>query len=329
VCGTDRLKKISESLKLPYWWIEAVVIEYFPCRRFGEKGRLWTFDFNLLSDEMIETIPAKQVVIPNFYLVQNVRPQDFTVRAAYALTGYPTAPLDEADFVPEGIANNSAFAFVMQKVSAWDPKLFFSEVAVVRDESLFYQWKIAERTPHKEHGSWFKSELFDLEKLYEIYHKLTEYRTPGILDKPSRQTIANIKNYYETLEQIRDELRGKILEYHYSKKKDYDKSKHDVPEPPRLSLLDTVKLDKGKGGYQVKTQIDALFYRSAIQNLEKAFIARKEEKDPQKKHEALIDELEYSAMCIIASVTCLETYISFGFVETMTITSRFVIRCIL
>jgi hypothetical protein len=72
-----------------------------------------------------------------------------------------------------------------------------------------------------------------------------------------------------------------------------------------------VKLDNKKDGYQVKTHTDAIFYRSAIRSLEKASTARKQEKDPQKEHDALIDEVEYSAMCIIASVTCLESYINF------------------
>ncbi len=47
------------------------------------------FDFNLFTDDIIETITAKEVVIPNFYLVQNIRPQDFTVRASHALTDIP------------------------------------------------------------------------------------------------------------------------------------------------------------------------------------------------------------------------------------------------
>jgi hypothetical protein len=72
-----------------------------------------------------------------------------------------------------------------------------------------------------------------------------------------------------------------------------------------------LKVDREKGRYLIKTQIHALFYRSALRTLEKATSARQEGKDAQDEHSALLDEIEYSAICIISSVACLESYINF------------------
>jgi hypothetical protein len=311
VYGCDRLKRISESLKLPDWWVEFIVIEHFPCRRFGEKGKLWTFDFNLLTENMIRNIPNNQVIIPNFFLIQNVRPRDFSVRIVYGATGNAVAPLDQIDLIPEGMANSSCFPFGIQSIELLDPKLGFSERAIALDENIFYQWKIADFTQSSEQKGRFKWDPMNLDKLSPINEKLVKNQKPEILDNATQETIENIAKYYEKLEEIRNGMRTKILGYHNIKKKDYDISKYDVPFPPLLSVFDTLKLNKEKDSYLIKTQIHALFYRSSLRNLEKSLAAREEGKYAQKEHDALLDELEYSAMCIISSVACLESYINF------------------
>jgi hypothetical protein len=311
VYGLDKLKRISEALNLPCWWVESVVIEYFPCRRFGENGRLWTFGFDLLTDEMIKSITSKQVIIPDFFLIHNIRPNDFRERILHGATGNPLAPLDLSDLIPEGMVNRSFFVYGAQSIEQVDLKLEFNEYAIVLDRNIFYQWKIADLTSSGEQNGRYKFDPMNLSKLVPIIDKIREYQNSGVLNSPTLEIIENIARDYEKLEETRNEIRTKILEYHNSKKIGYDISKYEVRPPPRLSIFDSLKVDREKDRYLIKTQIHALFYRSALRSLEKAATAREEGKDAQEEHNALLDEIEYSAICIISSVACLESYINF------------------
>jgi hypothetical protein len=311
VYGYDKLKSIAQSLNLPDWWVESVVIEYFPCRRFGENGRLWTFDFNLLTDNMIKSIPSKQVIIPDFFLIHNVRPNDFRERMLHGSTGDPVARMNLSDLIPEGMVNSSFFPFNIPSIELLDRKLDFSEWAIILDESIFYQWKIADFTPRSEQNGGYTFDHMNLSQLHQIKERLMDYQKHGLLDNPKQETIENIAKDYEKLEEIRNEIRIMTLQYHSIKKKGYDRNKHFVLPPPRLSIFDSLKVDKENDRYLIKTQIHSLFYRSALRNLQRAATAREEGKDTQKEHSALLDEIEYSAICIISSVACLESYINF------------------
>lgn len=65
------INKLARKYNLPSCWVQSVIVEYFPCRRFLESEALWTFDFKLIKDKLIETLPNKHVVIPEYYIVQN------------------------------------------------------------------------------------------------------------------------------------------------------------------------------------------------------------------------------------------------------------------
>jgi len=311
VYGIERVTKIAESLSLPYWWVESVIVEYFDCRRYAENGELWTFDFNKFDEKLIDTILDKKVIIPHYYLVQNVRPEDLAKRTLIAMIGLPYVPLDEADLIPEGLVNKTCFPSpVRNDISVYDQKLDFNQTAIVYDNGIFYQCKIAEfyEIPSKHYG-WWKSDLFDLGELFDINRKLQDYRNSGVLKKPTPQVIDEIQKDYEKLEEIREKLRWKILEYHDKKKLDYDPTDVDVPKPPMLSYFEAVKLTKD--GYMVKTHMEPLFLRSAIRNLQRARTARQKRDTNPDDYEALLDEIEYSAMCIISATNCLETYINY------------------
>ena len=48
------INKIAGKYKLPSWWVQSVVVEYFPCRRLLENESLWIFDFRLVNDKLIK-----------------------------------------------------------------------------------------------------------------------------------------------------------------------------------------------------------------------------------------------------------------------------------
>lgn len=82
----SRIIEISKRFKLPEWWIESVIIECLPCRRYGESGNLHKFDFDILTDEDIQKIPKHRVIVSGVTLMQNIRPDDLRTRALLAFT---------------------------------------------------------------------------------------------------------------------------------------------------------------------------------------------------------------------------------------------------
>lgn len=309
--GREKITEISKQLKFPSWWVESVIVEYFQCRRYAENGKLWTFDFNKLSDEDIKKIPEKKVIISEIVLMQNVRPQDLAQRTMLGAIGLPFTPLDEADLIPEGFANHTCFPSpIRNDISMSDYKLHFHAQAIVLDNSVFHQWSIAKSFHIKSEGRlWYKSELFDLSKLDSINRTLQKYQNSNEMKNPTPEFIKKIENEYDVLEIERKMIRAKILEYHFKNKPKITIKDVDIPTPPMLSCFETVKLTEN--GYQVKTHMEPLFLRSAIRNLHRAEEARETRDANPTNYAALLDEIEYSAMCIINSANCLEAYINF------------------
>jgi hypothetical protein len=99
-----RVDRIARKLNLPSWWVQSVIIEYFPCRKFLRNESLWNFDFGIVDEKLIKTLPHKHVVIPEYYSVQNISPNDFSQRHMLtAFGGSPVAEMEEKDIYPEGI----------------------------------------------------------------------------------------------------------------------------------------------------------------------------------------------------------------------------------
>jgi hypothetical protein len=69
----QQINRLAKKFNLPPWWVQSVIIEYFPCRKFLENESLWSFDFSLVDDKLIRTLPQKHVVIPEYLFVQNIK----------------------------------------------------------------------------------------------------------------------------------------------------------------------------------------------------------------------------------------------------------------
>jgi hypothetical protein len=150
-------------------------------------------------------------------MVQNIRREDFRQRLLLtAYGGSPVADMDEKDLFPEGILNSTCFHVLGNSIEIWDPKLNFNTVAIVLDNQSFYQWKIAELYNINKRSSWFKSALFDLAPVFDIYQKIIEYNKSDILENPTEAQRKKVQLHYEELEEARKPLRRKIWEYHWS-----------------------------------------------------------------------------------------------------------------
>lgn len=310
VHGYKKIQEIAEKFSLPEWWIESVIVEFFPCRRFAEDDKLWVFDFDMLSDEHINQITDKKVVVPNYYLVQNIRPKDLAAKTTISLIGLPFITIEDADFTPEGLVNSTGFPFFSNPIEVWDHKLGFNYKAIVLDNGIFYQWTVSEKKDLPgQPRHWYKSDLFSLDELFTINEELQEYRNSPDIKQPDSEFISKIEDAYNRLDIIREPLRTKILEYHNARKTEFDPTTVNVPNLPMLSYFDAIRLTED--GYQVKTHMEPLFLRSAIRNLKRAEEAQKKREENPDDYYALLDEIEYSAMSIISATNCLESYINF------------------
>ena len=244
-------------------------------------------------------------------MVQNVRPEDLAHRTMLLNMGLPCVSLDEANLIPVGLLNNTCFPSPLRNsLCVWDPKLEFNQYAVVLDHDRFYQWRIAESySIENENRLWFQSKLFKLDKLYSINIALQEYRNSNQIKNPTPELIQAIENKYDELEVERNVIRNKILQYHIQNKPEGRLKNIKPTAVPRLSCFDSVR--PSNSGYQVKTHTEPLLLRSAVRNANKAEEAETKNNGSETDHFALLDEIEYSAMCIISSVNCLETYINF------------------
>lgn len=308
IYGEERIRKISKKLDLPLWWIKSLAIEYLPCRRFAEGGNLWIFDFEIFDESLIDQIKLKRVVIPQYTLFQNIDPTDLAYRAPKLIAGESMLPLDNIDLIPEGIVNKTVFPFGGKTIDSWDPKLGFNQYAVVFDNGYFYQWKIAELYIINERSTWWKSEKFNLIPLWKVYEQLINCLNED-LENSNPELIANIMKLYDKLEKAREPLRLKIWNYHKQNRIRYNIAKGNVSEPPLASFFDSIRVTNS--GYEIESHLEPLFYRAAIRNYSMAEEARKQQNDPETKYEAIIDEIEYSAMCIISDTSCLESYINY------------------
>ena len=138
VYGEKRVLEIAKTFSLDPWWVKSVIVEHFGCRRYAENGELWTFDFEITTQDEINQIPDKKVAIPDFYLAQNIRPYDLACRMALAYVGLPFVPMEDSGMFPEGLANRTCFPTLGNSIDIWDHKLSFGYKAVVRDGGAYY-----------------------------------------------------------------------------------------------------------------------------------------------------------------------------------------------
>ncbi len=69
-----------------------------------------------------DTICDKKVVIPEYYVVQNIRRQDFVERLHQtAFGGSPVAEMEEKDIYPEGILNDTCFPVLGNPIDVCPP----------------------------------------------------------------------------------------------------------------------------------------------------------------------------------------------------------------
>jgi hypothetical protein len=72
VSGSEHVKELAETLKLPDWLVEAVLIEYLPSRRFLEAGASILFDFERVTQQDVESVASPYILLSGVTLSHNV-----------------------------------------------------------------------------------------------------------------------------------------------------------------------------------------------------------------------------------------------------------------
>lgn len=216
------IERFAKEVSLPSWWLEHLIIEYLPCRRYFESTEIWSFDFSEIKSSQIESILANKITIPaSTTIFHNISHKTFSENVLKRMVGLPTEPINK-DIIVEGKAGSDYFPVVFNSHEVWDPKLTFNNYCIVLDEDNFYQWKVAEF--HAIEGAtrgWFKSDIVNLSLLKEINERIQVLRDKRIQDKNvDIEYLREQAEYaYLDLERCRVSIREKLLSYHESKKR--------------------------------------------------------------------------------------------------------------
>lgn len=305
---------------LPDWWVRHVALERLDCRSFFTSENWIEYDLKL-DDSDLQIIEDADVLIAGPYSVYDeVDPISVTQRMTRGLGGSYFEPLNE-DMLNEGKLSSDSFAQPGNPIETADPITSLSPMVYVRHGDDIYQWEVAElrkgvlagqkgRFPHRERSFQVSDEFPELfyraqRKHQEIHHVRNQVNSEEISKSKGRKRMQDL---YDELQSIYQEYYDDIYEYSQERLSGYE----DQPKPrkpPTLTGIDrAVRVDE-EGNVHGKTSVEALTYRTAVQEALKARRAHKElEADRQVTH--IEQELEHSATAIILSVQSLEAYIN-------------------
>lgn len=217
----ENIIDVSSKLKLPYWWVESVAIEYLNCREFAARGEIWTFNFELISkQDLIKAVQTEKIVVSSPIMQYPPLGENLL----NSLKNYFLGQDYDGDVsVIEGPVSRNGFPDDVEFLDFWDPLLSFCEYFQVYDDEKFWQWKIAESITIKgePYSKWISSEI-DLTPINEMDVKLRNLRDNII--KPGEQGHAEFKldveGYYTEFKSIRRGIFSNLWKIHL-KNRDY------------------------------------------------------------------------------------------------------------
>jgi len=339
VTNLERGKEIAGILHLPEWLVEALIVEYLPCRRFLEADTSILLDFGHITVQDVKAIASPYITLSNISLIHNVKSQTMRERMAHGIAGLPLSTLAEHPHVtiPEGKVSPSYIPFIYNSLDVVDWKLDLNNFALVynKEAGELFQWNL------------ITLPMDTTESLADFDPSLVGYN-PAIFTREQhealrsiRQAIFNtfsqqpnssdgislshmrdsLKRSYEDLETLRASMRSAVLTYHEQHKGRREaKQGYTEEAPPLLTVFDQIALVKGdksssKGlTFKVRTFIEPLFFRSAYRAFLRAANARAKVNAGEINSTFIAEEIEAAAESITFSIMCLEAYIN-GFVE--------------
>ncbi len=322
VTNRARTGDLSRELNLPHWLVEALIVEYLPCRRFFEDGAKVLFDFGQIKADEIRQLPRPAVVLSNVHLIHNIAKSVVSRRLMGGLVGLPMSTMgDQRLVLPEGRVNPHHVPWLQNDLCPLDWKHGLNDLAVVADGDGIYQWRVAkfvdQPAPDAKHG-WFESTVFSPEQLAEllrvhdeiIYGALSGgYPPEGAAREESQARLAAL---YDRLEAVRASMRAVVVAFQAAHKGTPEATYGYTEEIPlTLTVFDQIGLRDNR--LAVRTFVEPLFFRAAYRAMRRARQAQEESIRHGGTAVHLEEEIEASAACITLSAMCLEAYIN-GFI---------------
>ncbi len=305
---TEVFENISKKLKLPSWWVLAVALENMDCREFANNNRVWTFNFDKISENELEKeIKSKKIVVFKT-VIHNVHESVYESRYTDYFTGHGSVQFyeNEDDLIPEGEISKYSFASYSAELStANDPKLDFSTHFQVLDNGHLYQWHIAE----KSNGKWYSSEidLDPLNKIKDEFGFLFPVKTTK--DSDYQEYRNKVMEFYQKLDLVRKEILLKLEDIHYEKLKNANIFKKTTfYEPPILSRFERFTVIDNN--YCTKFYAEPVFYQVCLQHCKRA----KNLEDDYNSSPLIVDKLDEiyleRAIAIIMGAACFEAFLN-------------------
>jgi len=307
------IKTVAEKMNLPYWWVEAIAIEYTQCREYATRDEIWTFNFDKLSEGDLEKAVRSHRVVVYGILMHNVLAAVWSSRTIERLVSdIPVRLVEEPnDVIAEGPVSDYHFPFLGNPIDVWDPKLDFSSHFQVLDEGQLWQWKIAEFVPveGRKYGKWISSEI-DLEPLDQVHEKLASLRNPVI--KPGEPGHADfrvrVEQFYRWLDELRRPILSALEEIHARCRAQASFSKVTKSEPPLISRFETFTVRDGE--FYTKFFAEPVFFRGCRQHATKAEELATSVKDNKELVPKLDEIYQERASAIILGAACTEAFIN-------------------
>ncbi|TMS41133.1 MAG: hypothetical protein FGO69_09270 [Methanobacterium sp.] len=216
----ENIIHVSSKLKLPYWWVESIAIEYLNCREFAAYDEIWTFNFDLISrQELIEAVQTEKIVVSSPIIQYPPIGEGLLKSLKNYFLGQDY--IAEQGSIIEGPVSRNDFPDEVEFLDFLDPMLSFFDYFQVYDDGKFWQWKIAESTHIKgeSYSKWFSSEM-DLTPINEMEVKLGKLRDDIV--NPGEQGHAEFKleveGYYRDLKSIRMGIFSNLWKIHLENK---------------------------------------------------------------------------------------------------------------
>ena len=325
VINAIHVKEIADVLNLSEWLVEALIVEYLPCRHFLENDSLVLLDFNLITEQDIQQIELPYVILNGIVLVHNAISSVFKDRMLAGIANLPMTRTSTSSttFIPEGQVSPSYQLFFYEPIGSTDWKMelsVFTRALVIAEDGIF-QWSVTGEALISVDTSqkWYTSEIFSNEQLEELRRIHDEFhmdigRQPFPTDEEaSLATRKRLEKLYEDLETLKAEMRQTVLKYHnYAKQKPEARAAYTEETPPLLTIFDEAVVQNGS--FKIRSYMEPLFFRAAYRASTRAESANSIARTGESSTLAISEEIEASAESIVLSAMCLEAYIN-GFAQ--------------
>lgn len=314
------IDKLSKQMKLPYWWVEAIAIEYTECREYGvgDEG-IWEFNFEKIKEKDLEdALKNHKIVISSCTIFHNIRDEVLKTRMMEGLVSGLVVPLttDISSCIVDGLASDFYIPFYFNPIELVDPKQHLNEYFLVYENNELWQWKFADivavedRNYHKHISNHVDLEEFD--KKYDIYKELYVEKNQN---KLSSVLLENkIAEYFKWIDSIRRPLLSELYDLHKHKKNSPDyKSKATKGRPPQMSRFESYKIDlngNGSNHYLFKMDSAPIFYQSCCQHEKKSREIISSIRSAKELPPRLDSIYQEKALAIITGIMCIEAFIN-------------------